>query len=190
MHHPTAILALYSVAHLGVHLNGCFVGGTHEQVHIVAVVHARGDVLQAVHQLGCQPLPPVQRRRRHPNMRQLMCANPSCEYCSTSKSARIWDLQQTQAVHDNVTNMRLCAPEFGRNSDCRHMSMPPLVDALRFAQHVAHALPPGALRHQTVLRPLCQVLEVKRQVVLQKQASGRCQLGWSILGVLASHVMP
>jgi hypothetical protein len=66
--------------------------------------------------------------------------------------------------------MQLGAPELRRNRDCRHMPMPPLANALRFAQNVAHALPPRGFRHQAVFRPLCQVLEVERQVVLHAMA--------------------
>lgn len=74
---------------------------------------------------------------------------------------------EVRSIHMALPNR----PELGRNSDSRHMAVPPLADAFRFAQNVAHALAPGRLCHQAVLRPLRQVLEVERQVVLRSEES-------------------
>ena len=47
------------------------------------------------------------------------------------------------------------------------MAMPVSICPLHFTKDVAHCLAPSALSHQAVLWPICEVLQIEGQVVLQ-----------------------
>lgn len=61
------------------------------------------------------------------------------------------------------------------------MAMPVFILAFHLPQDVPHGLLPCPLRHQTILWPVCQVLQVERQVVLrtENQSSKYILVIWS-----------
>ncbi len=77
-----------------------------------------------------------------------------------------------QAKTRNVEPCRQSrSPEPGRNGDGGDVAVPALPHAFYLAQDVTHDLPPRTLCCDAVLRPLGQILQVERQIVLHGSGS-------------------